>query len=79
MRAAFDVVDVLVVLRSVHHLQHGALAVADRVLAKNMALAADPTVAYAALLSGTYRGAIYQSDLQSDSRYNTYKFAGLKG
>ncbi len=46
-------------------------------LGKNMALAADPTVAYAALLSGTYRGAIYQSDLQSDSRYNTYKFAGL--
>ncbi len=46
-------------------------------LAKNMALAADPTVVYAALLNGTYRGAIYQSDLQSDSPYNTYKFAGL--
>jgi UPF0755 protein len=46
-------------------------------LSKNMALAADPTVAYAAQLSGTYRGAIYQSDLQSDSPYNTYKFAGL--
>ncbi len=46
-------------------------------LAKNMALAADPTVVYAALLTGTYRGAIYQSDLQSDSPYNTYKFAGL--
>ncbi len=46
-------------------------------LAKNMALAADPTVVYAALLSGTYRGAIYQSDLQSDSPYNTYRFAGL--
>ena len=27
--------------------------------------------------SGTYRGAIYQSDLQLDSPYNTYKFAGL--
>lgn len=46
-------------------------------LAKNMALAADPTVVYAALLNGTYRGTIYQSDLQSDSPYNTYKFAGL--
>jgi UPF0755 protein len=46
-------------------------------LAKHMALAADPTVMYAALLKGDYRGAIYQSDLQSDSPYNTYKFAGL--
>ena len=42
-----------------------------------MALAADPTVVYAAELQGDYRGAIYQSDLQSDSPYNTYKFAGL--
>jgi len=46
-------------------------------LAKNMALAADPTVVYGALLKGDYRGTIYQSDLQSDSAYNTYKFAGL--
>jgi UPF0755 protein len=46
-------------------------------LAKNMALAADPTVVYAALLKGNYRGAIYQSDLQSESPYNTYKFPGL--
>jgi UPF0755 protein len=46
-------------------------------LAKNMALAADPTVVYAAELKGDYRGAIYQSDLQSNSPYNTYKFAGL--
>jgi UPF0755 protein len=46
-------------------------------LAKNMALDADPTVVYGALLEGNYRGAIYQSDLQSDSPYNTYKFAGL--
>jgi UPF0755 protein len=46
-------------------------------LAKKMALAADPTVVYAALLNGNYRGTIYQSDLQSDSPYNTYKFAGL--
>jgi UPF0755 protein len=46
-------------------------------LSKNMALAADPTVAYAAMLNASYRGTIYQSDLQSDSPYNTYKFAGL--
>jgi UPF0755 protein len=46
-------------------------------LAKNMALAADPTVAYGAMLKSNYRGTIYQSDLQSDSPYNTYKLAGL--
>jgi UPF0755 protein len=52
-------------------------SVYDNRLAKHMALAADPTVVYAAMLDGNYRGAIYQSDLQSDSPYNTYKFAGL--
>lgn len=46
-------------------------------LGRNMALGADPTVIYAALLAGRYRGTIYQSDLQSDSPYNTYKFPGL--
>lgn len=46
-------------------------------LSKNMALAADPTVVYAAMLKGDYHGPIYQSDLQSDSPYNTYKFSGL--
>jgi peptidoglycan lytic transglycosylase G len=46
-------------------------------LAKNMLLAADPTVIYAALLAGKYRGTIYQSNLQFDSPYNTYKYAGL--
>ncbi len=46
-------------------------------LARNMALGADPTVVYAALLSGRYRGTIYQSDLQFDSPYNTYKYPGL--
>ena len=42
-----------------------------------MLLGADPTVIYAALLAGRYRGTIYQSDLQFDSPYNTYKFPGL--
>lgn len=46
-------------------------------LARNMALGADPSVIYAALLSGRYRGTIYQSDLQFDSPYNTYKYPGL--
>ncbi|MGB8768906.1 MAG: endolytic transglycosylase MltG, partial [Candidatus Korobacteraceae bacterium] len=32
---------------------------------------------YAALLAGRYRGTIYQSDLQWDSPYNTYKYPGL--
>ena len=46
-------------------------------LGKNMPLAADPSVIYAALLAGRYRGAIYASDLQFDSAYNTYKNPGL--
>ena len=46
-------------------------------LSRNMALGADPSVIYAALLSGRYRGTIYESDLQYDSPYNTYKFTGL--
>ncbi|MBZ5521097.1 MAG: endolytic transglycosylase MltG [Acidobacteriia bacterium] len=46
-------------------------------LAKKMALATDPAVVYAALLNHRYRGTIYQSDLQFDSPYNTYKTPGL--
>jgi peptidoglycan lytic transglycosylase G len=46
-------------------------------LDRNMLLGADPTVIYAALLAGRYRGKIYQSDLQFDSPYNTYKYPGL--
>ncbi|MGH9840861.1 MAG: endolytic transglycosylase MltG [Blastocatellia bacterium] len=40
-------------------------------------LACDPTVIYAALIEGKYRGKIYRSDLDRDSPYNTYKRAGL--
>jgi UPF0755 protein len=29
------------------------------------------------MLAGRYRGTIYQSDLQFDSPYNTYKYPGL--
>lgn len=46
-------------------------------LAKSMPLMTDPSVIYAALLDGRYRGTIYQSDLQADSSYNTYRHAGL--
>ena len=46
-------------------------------LALGMPLQTDPTVVYAALLAGRWRGTIYQSDLQSDSAYNTYRHTGL--
>ncbi len=46
-------------------------------LAQGMPLATDPSVIYAAQLEGSYRGAIYASDLQSASPYNTYRRAGL--
>lgn len=42
-----------------------------------MKLDCDPTVAYAARLDGRWRGTIYQSDLESPHRYNTYKHPGL--
>lgn len=46
-------------------------------LNKNMVLATDPSVIYAALLNNRYRGTIYASDLHFDSPYNTYLHAGL--
>jgi len=46
-------------------------------MARNMVLATDPSVIYAALLNNRYRGTIYQSDLQFNSPYNTYKTPGL--
>jgi UPF0755 protein len=46
-------------------------------LAKDMPLMTDPSVIYAALLEGRYRGTIYASDLQADSPYNTYRYPGL--
>jgi UPF0755 protein len=46
-------------------------------LALHMPLQTDPSVIYAALLDGNYRGAIYASDLQNPSPYNTYRNAGL--
>jgi UPF0755 protein len=46
-------------------------------LARNIVLATDPTVIYAALVNNRYRGTIYESDLHFDSPYNTYRYAGL--
>ncbi|WP_213805378.1 endolytic transglycosylase MltG [Granulicella sp. dw_53] len=46
-------------------------------LAQGMPLATDPTVIYAALLEGRWRGTIYASDLQNPSTYNTYRHPGL--
>ena len=46
-------------------------------IAKGMPLMTDPSVIYAALLDGRYRGTIYASDLQANSPYNTYRHAGL--
>jgi len=46
-------------------------------MAAGMTLATDPTVIYAALLDGRWRGTIYKSDLEAASPYNTYKHAGL--
>lgn len=46
-------------------------------LKKGMKLECDPTVIYAALLDGRWRGTIYKSDLASENPYNTYRHAGL--
>jgi len=52
-------------------------SVFHRRLKLKVQLACDPTVIYAAILAGNYRGKIYQSDLDRDSPYNTYKRVGL--
>lgn len=46
-------------------------------LERGIKLDCDPTVAYAALLIGAWRGKIYKSDLNRAHPYNTYKVAGL--
>ncbi len=42
-----------------------------------MGMQADPTVIYALQKAGKYDGNIRRADLQFDSPYNTYKYAGL--
>lgn len=46
-------------------------------LTRRIPLQCDPTVIYATKLRGTFRGKIFQSDLDFDSPYNTYSVAGL--
>lgn len=46
-------------------------------LAKGMTLDCDPTVMYAAMLEGKWRGTIYRSDLDRQHPYNTYRNKGL--
>jgi UPF0755 protein len=46
-------------------------------LDRKIALQADPSVIYAELLAGTYRGALHHEDLQVKSAYNTYRYPGL--
>lgn len=46
-------------------------------LTRKMALDADPSVIYAEMLAGTYRGALHHADMAVGSPYNTYRFPGL--
>jgi UPF0755 protein len=46
-------------------------------LGAEMPLQTDPAVAYASLLRGTWTGVIHESELKSDSAFNTYTHAGL--
>jgi UPF0755 protein len=48
-----------------------------RRLSIGMKLDCDPATIYAALLAGSYRGAIHKSDLASSDPYNTYQHPGL--
>ncbi len=43
----------------------------------NMGMQADPTVIYALQKAGLYRGNLTRENLQFDSPYNTYRYAGL--
>jgi UPF0755 protein len=43
----------------------------------NMPMQADPTVIYALQRAGRYSGNLRRDDLQFDSPYNTYRYAGL--
>lgn len=43
----------------------------------NMGMQADPTVIYALQKAGQYRGNLTRENLQFDSPYNTYRYAGL--
>lgn len=65
--------------REVHVPQERAAVagVFENRLALGMPLQTDPSVAYASELRGTWTGVIHQSELHSDSAYNTYTHSGL--
>ena len=46
-------------------------------LARRIGLFADPTVIYGLKLAGTWDGNLRRRDLEADTPYNTYRFAGL--
>lgn len=46
-------------------------------LAAGMPLQTDPSVVYGSMLAGTWTGVIHQSELHSESAYNTYTHTGL--
>ncbi|HJU41829.1 MAG TPA: endolytic transglycosylase MltG [Vicinamibacterales bacterium] len=52
-------------------------AVYNNRLKIGMAMQADPTVIYALQQAGKYTGNLRRDDLQFDSPYNTYRYAGL--
>ncbi len=54
-----------------------AAGVFENRLRDGMPLQTDPTVIYAALLAGRWRGTIYRSDLDFNSPWNTYRSKGL--
>jgi len=53
------------------------VSVFENRLAASMPLQTDPAVIYASQLRGTWTGVIHQSELRSDSAYNTYTHVGL--
>ena len=65
--------------REVHVPSERALVagVFENRLRAGMPLQTDPAVVYASMLRGTWTGVIHQSELHSDSPYNTYAHAGL--
>jgi len=46
-------------------------------LSRRMPLQCDPTVIYAMMRAGKWRGNLSRADLQMDSPYNTYRYPGL--
>ena len=79
-RAVADVVTMASLVEKEVHIDAERPRVAsvfENRLAAGMPLQTDPAVVYASLLRGTWTGVIHQSELHSDSAYNTYAHRGL--